>query len=73
VEHEHYVAEEDPDEVASAPPVATNVEHGLRRWWWTLTHLMDDWPSGGFSSISPRRPDGTRTKPFFFNGNGMGR
>jgi hypothetical protein len=26
-----------------------------------------------YSSISPRNPDGTRSKIFFFNGNGRGR
>jgi hypothetical protein len=26
-----------------------------------------------YSSIAPRSPDGTRSKIFFFNGNGRGR
>ena len=39
---------------------------------WLKEFLFDKKPSG-YSSIAPRKADGTRTGPFFFNGNGRGR
>ncbi|HEY1762012.1 MAG TPA: hypothetical protein VGG17_05410 [Acidimicrobiales bacterium] len=36
-------------------------------------HFMFQKKPSQYSSISPRKPDGSRTKIFFFNGNGRGR
>ncbi len=41
--------------------------------WGSLNHFLFEKKRSDYSSISPRRADGTRTKPFFFNGNGRGR
>jgi hypothetical protein len=38
-----------------------------------FTHFMFEKEPSHYSSISPRTPDGKRTKIFFFNGNGRGR
>jgi hypothetical protein len=38
-----------------------------------LYHFLFEKSPSGYSSIAPRRADGTRTKIFFFNGNGRGR
>lgn len=38
-----------------------------------IVHFLFEKEAGASSSISPRRADGSRTKPFFFNGNGRGR
>jgi hypothetical protein len=38
-----------------------------------FTHFMFEKEPSQYSSISPRTPDGKRTKIFFFNGNGRGR
>ncbi len=38
-----------------------------------LHRFFFDKQPGAYSSIAPRRSDGTRTKIFFFNGNGRGR
>jgi hypothetical protein len=38
-----------------------------------VAHLLDDRQPDGYSSVAPRRPDGSRTKIFFFNGNGRSR
>lgn len=38
-----------------------------------FTRFMFEKKPGQYSSISPRTPDGGRTKIFFFNGNGRGR
>ncbi len=45
----------------------------MRRFGHGLVHLLDDRKPSGYSSISPRQPDGSRPKIFFFNGNGRGR
>ncbi len=42
-----------------------------RRGW--LTRFLFEKRASPYSSIAPRRADGTRTKPFFFNGSGRGR
>lgn len=41
-------------------------------WGW-LTHFLFEKEPSAYSSITPRRADGKRTKPFFFNGSGWGR
>ena len=38
-----------------------------------LLHPLRDRTPSEYSSLSPRNPDGTRTKPFYFNGSGKGR
>lgn len=38
-----------------------------------LRHFLFEKSPSPYSSISPRKADGTRTKIFFFNGNGRGR
>jgi hypothetical protein len=38
-----------------------------------LYHFMFEKNPSSYSSISPRRADGSRTKIFFFNGSGRGR
>ena len=55
------------DEV-EAPAVAQPVPH--RRFGQWLNHLLFEKKPSEYSSISPRKPDGTRTRLFFFNGNG---
>ena len=42
-------------------------------WRARLTHFFFEKKASQYSSIAPRLPDGRRTKPFFFNGNGRGR
>jgi hypothetical protein len=39
----------------------------------SLIRFLFEKPVGQYSSISPRSPDGRRTKIFPFNGNGKGR
>lgn len=41
-------------------------------WGW-LSHFLFEKEPSDYSSIAPRRADGKRTKPFFFNGSGWGR
>jgi hypothetical protein len=38
-----------------------------------LHHFLFEKSPSPYSSIAPRKADGTRTKIFFFNGNGRGR
>jgi hypothetical protein len=38
-----------------------------------LNHFLFEKKPSGYSSISPRNADRTRTRLFFFNGNGRGR
>ncbi len=64
-----YHADEDVD--APADRVATVAAHVP--WRRRLTHLLFEKRPSGYSSIAPRRPDGSRTKLFFFNGGGRGR
>jgi len=45
----------------------------LRRSWSWVRDLMRDGSPSGFSSISPRWPDGTHGPIFPFNGSGEGR
>ncbi len=58
----------------AAPSEMSLKGRGLfRRLSYAFVHPLDDRQSGGYSSVAPRRPDGSRTKIFFFNGNGHGR
>lgn len=45
----------------------------FRRLGYASAHLSDDRQTSGYSSVAPRRPDGSHSKIFFFNGNGRGR
>lgn len=56
------------DQVGQVP--VPHLKQGLRRRF--LKFMFEKKPSK-YSSISPRNPDGTRSKIFFFNGNGRGR
>lgn len=60
------------DEVAE---VADHVDVGVvpTSWRRRMAHFFFEKKPSQYSSISPRTPDGRRTKPFFFNGNGRGR
>lgn len=44
-----------------------------RTLWQAIVHFLFEKEPSAYSSISPRKADGTRTKPFFFNGGGRGR
>ena len=44
-----------------------------RSWWSRINHFLFEKEPSQYSSIAPRRADGTRSKIFFFNGNGKGR
>ena len=61
--------DEDP-EVAPARAPRTRQRGSWRR---GLTHFFFEHQPSGYSSIAPRRLDGTRTRIFFFNGGGRGR
>jgi hypothetical protein len=73
-----YSAEEDAEEsVAQQEQDGTHENHRdvslgkrFRRW---FAHFMFEKEPSQYSSIAPRSPDGTRSKIFFFNGNGRGR
>ena len=41
--------------------------------WKRVNRFLFEKEPSAYSSIAPRRADGTRTKLFFFNGNGRGR
>ncbi len=73
LEQPAYHAGEDPVVVgeASAPPKP--VGGFWRRLQRRFSHFMFEKEPSQYSSISPRTPDGKRTKIFFFNGNGRGR
>ena len=60
----------DEDEVIALDEPRTAVRLSWRR---RLTHFFFEKKPSQYSSIAPRAPDGRRTKPFFFNGNGRGR
>ncbi len=59
------------EDVEIAEPANSSVERGS--WRRRLNHFFFEKQPSQYSSISPRTPDGRRTKPFFFNGNGRGR
>ena len=56
------------DQVEKVP--APHPKKSLRR---RFIQFMFEKKPSKYSSISPRNPDGTRSKIFFFNGNGRGR
>lgn len=60
-------AEQEPTQAAADEPSA------WRRFVDRLLHPLRDRTPSGYSSLSPRNPDGSRTKPFYFNGSGKGR
>ena len=53
-----------------APPPRPAPPRGL---WKKVNRFLFEKEPSDYSSIAPRRADGTRTKLFFFNGNGRGR
>jgi len=55
------------------PVLAVTTERPPGRWWQRLNHFLFEKEPSQYSSIAPRRADGTRTKVFFFNGSGKGR
>jgi hypothetical protein len=57
-------------ELATSPEDDAASRVSLRR---RLHRFMFEKKPSQYSSISPRKPDGSRTKIFFFNGNGKGR
>ncbi|HTT59773.1 MAG TPA: hypothetical protein VMF33_06960 [Acidimicrobiales bacterium] len=57
----------DHEEPEAAP---SHVHRTFRSW---LHHFMFEKEPSDYSSIAPRRSDGSRTNLFFFNGNGRGR
>jgi hypothetical protein len=68
-----YHADEDDEPVVAAPAPAAAGHATRRRLGKRLTDYLFDKRSSRYSSISPRRGDGTRTRIFPFNGNGRGR
>ena len=64
-------------DVSSRPPDQAEPDVAPVKWWtragWSIDRLFADREPSKGSSIAPRRPDGTRTKIFWFNGNGKGR
>ncbi len=55
-------------EVPEVPQLASRRK--FRAW---LRHFLYEKEPSDYSSIAPRRADGSRTNLFFFNGNGRGR
>ena len=73
-----YSADEDADEKTAEPePARASEVHGdlsvWKRFGQWFAHFMFEKEPSQYSSIAPRKADGTRTKIFFFNGNGRGR
>ena len=64
-----------PEHGVGDEPVETPAPAHLprRTLWRVIVHFLFEKEPSGYSSISPRKADGTRTKPFFFNGGGRGR
>jgi hypothetical protein len=60
------------DDIAS-PSDDSAVTRPKRSFMQRLHHFLFEKDPSPYSSIAPRRADGTRTKIFFFNGNGRGR
>ena len=54
-----------------APEAPTSASRRTFRAW--LNHFLYEKEPSDYSSIAPRRADGSRTNLFFFNGNGRGR
>ncbi len=59
--------------VGDGPGVVPSPVHAQRSFWQSVFHFLFEKEPSQYSSIAPRKADGTRTKPFFFNGNGRGR
>lgn len=57
-----------PEEVRAPVPADAH-----RSFWQSIVHFLFEKKPSQYSSILPRKADGTRTKLFFFNGNGRGR
>lgn len=63
-----------------APGSSQVPEPRVRPLWWRalrgfvvwFSHLLDDRAPSQYSSIAPRREDGSRTKPFNFHGDASG-
>jgi len=66
----HYEEDEDQPVVAGDRPAPDLSVKGLRR---RFVRFMFEKKPSPYSSIAPRRADGTRTKIFPFNGSGRGR
>ena len=60
------------DEVEAEDEV-THLSTDNRTFWQKLDQFLFEKQPSEYSSIAPRGPDGKRSKPFFFNGNGWGR
>jgi len=64
-------------DVSNRAPELAEPDVAPVKWWtrvgWFIDRLVADREPGKGSSIAPRRPDGTRTAIFWFNGNGKGR
>ncbi len=60
------------DEIAVEDDVS-HVPTDNRSFGQKLHHFLFEKKASEYSSIAPRGPDGKRSKPFFFNGNGRGR
>ncbi len=74
LEQPAYHAEEDTVVVREAPTAPSEPVGTLRRITQRkFSRFMFEKEPSQYSSISPRTPDGKRTKIFFFNGNGRGR
>lgn len=71
-----YHADEDAAQLAPVQDeltLARSPVRGRRRFKQLFNHFMFEKRPSQYSSISPRLPDGTRSKIFPFNGNGRGR
>jgi len=68
-----YNAEEDIPSVKPAEYRVSTPGGAWRRAWSGFERFMFDKRRSEYSSIAPRKADGTRSKIFFFNGNGRGR
>ena len=69
-----YAEDQPTDELTVAGVAGRHSSPGARRSWWRrFNEFMFEKTPGEFNSITPRKADGTRTRIFFFNGNGKGR
>jgi hypothetical protein len=73
LEQPAYHADEDTPVVSEPAPPSKSTGSLWRRVQRRFFHFMFEKEPSPYSSISPRTPDGKRTKIFFFNGNGRGR
>ena len=67
----------DDRDVSNRAPDQAEPDVAPVKWWtrvgWFIDRVVADREPGKGSSIAPRRPDGTRTTIFWFNGNSKGR